>query len=200
MLLALAQSLQQPANWYNFHSRRRKVASKMLPILLLLCPTSYLSNLPSIEATYLSSTLLPSSPSSISNPSSPLLCSSEGLCCPHRSSKCVVKQDLSIYPNPWNPHPSPIKLSKYFFTMGILQFEAQKGQKQCWGQNWQGFQVQVVHADHSLDPRTPCYCDPTCVFFADCCQDFHQFCQAGRARSKRRRRRRRKKYRRWIPM
>merc|ERR1711974_510721 len=115
---------------YHFHS-------KMLPILLLLCPT-YLANLPS------PSIISPSSPSS---PSSPLLCSSEGLCCPHRSSKCVV---------------------------------------------------QVVHADHSLDPRTPCYCDPTCVYFADCCQDFHQFCQTGRARRKRRRRR--KKYRRWIPI
>ena len=64
-------------------------------------------------------------------------------------------------------------------------------------------QVQVVHADHSLDPRPPCYCDPTCVFFKDCCQDFHQFCQGagGRAnRMKKRRRRRRKKYRRWIPV
>ena len=57
-----------------------------------------------------------------------------------------------------------------------------------------------MHPDHSLDPRTPCYCDPTCVYFDDCCQDFHQFCQAGgRARPKRRRRRR-KKYRRWIPV
>ena len=59
--------------------------------------------------------------------------------------------------------------------------------------------MQVVHPDHSLDPRTPCYCDPTCVYFDDCCQDFHQFCQAG-GRAKRPKRRRRKKYRRWIPV
>ena len=78
----------------------------MLPILLLLCP-SYLAHLPYLEATYLSNpSLLPSiigppssSPSAPLSYSSPLLCSSEGLCCPHRSSKCVVKQALSIYPN-----------------------------------------------------------------------------------------------------
>ena len=157
----------------------------MLAILLLLCPT-YLSN------PGLSSNTLPPSPSIKSPPfppapptaSSPLLCSSEGLCCPHRSSKCVVKQEMSIYPNhqisPHNPHPTP----HFQFTTAML------------GINWQGVQVQVVHADHSLDPRPPCYCDPTCVYFQDCCQDFHQFCQRGRARH----RRRRKKYRRWIPV
>ena len=89
--------------------------NKMLPILLLLYPT-YLSNLPCLEASYLANPRLPSSSilnpqssiqsnpsiSPTESPSSPLLCSSEGLCCPHRSSKCVVKQALSIFPNPSN--------------------------------------------------------------------------------------------------
>ena len=75
---------------------------------------------------FLLTKLLASSPLVFSQ--SKNLCSVSGLCCMHRSSKCVV---------------------------------------------------QVVHQDHHLDRALPCYCDHSCTFYRDCCQDYRQFCRGG---------------------
>ena len=38
--------------------------------------------------------------------------------------------------------------------------------------------VQKVYPDHhTLDHTLPCYCDHSCTYYRDCCQDYMVYCR-----------------------